>query len=148
MSYDYSYDDEAVHLHDSDSSQNSATALDGYSGDVRVRDQWPGTEGNPKETRAKPEDMRRVATALRNIAADIQSSNAQQRVRVAANETSFGPPAWAEAGYLQKANLDAALVVERGTSAVARNLRAAADSIDAAAKGYADADSTTEAGLR
>lgn len=147
MSGDYTYDDEGVTLSTSDSGANTATSLDGYTGDISINTQWPGTERNRKELIAKPEEMRSVANQLKDLADRIRESSSVRDVERASSDVQMGPSDWQAANYLKQAGIQTAGLVAGGAKQVADNIDQAAQAIEAAANGYDNAEQSNQSGF-
>ena len=147
MSGDYTYDNEGISLSDSDSGANTATGLDGYSGDINPNKSWPGTSPNKKEIVAKPDDMRTVAKELKSLADRIRESSSVREVERASTDVQMGPSDWQATNYLKQAAVQTAGFVAGGAKQVAANLDQAAAAIEAAADGYDNADQSNQSGF-
>jgi len=147
MSGDYTYDDEGISLSNSDKGANTASGLDGYTGDINPDKNWPGTVPNKKELIAKPDDMRTVARELKNLADRIRESSSVREVERASNDVQMGSAHWQAANYLKQAGVQTASLVAAGAKQVAANLDQAAAAIKAAADGYDNAEHSNKSGF-
>ena len=147
MSGDYTYDDEGATLSDDDRSANTATGLDGYTGDIDPSNDWPGTTPNTKELIAKPDDMRAVVTELKSLADSIRESSSVREVERTSNDVMLGSSDWMAATYLKTAAGETARLVAAGAKQIADNLDLAAAAIEAAADGYDNAEQSNQSGF-
>lgn len=142
---DYSYDDEEITLSDTNSSENDAADLGDYPGDVIPQENWPGLSPNPHQQRARPEDMRAVATRVETLADNLRQSDAPSRVADATN-MQLGGSSWLTANQLNQANTQVSGFVRTGRRQLIANLDNIAAAIRAAADNYDGAESANTAG--
>ena len=140
---EYNYDQHRVTLDDSDRSENTAAALDGYYPlDLQPAADWPGTERNPREQRFNKDAMIEVADTIDRLIGEVGSIDLSSTAGV-----NFGPDSWQAAVYLRQASAQVSRTVGTYSQELIQNLTTAAQSIRAAAGHYGGAEGANTANI-